>query len=94
MPAINTAFRVFYESLDQIQGLTDVTLYVRRPDGVKEGSFIMTEIVDVNMAGTYYYDYTPTQIGVYLFSVDSISQPKRDESAIECLSGSPFALYP
>lgn len=93
MPALNFPFRIFYVAKNFTTGLTDVGLYVRRPDGVREGAFIMTEINDPYLSGSYYYDYLPTQQGYYLFAMDSPSQPKRAEKSIEVLRNSPFAIF-
>ena len=93
MPRLNTVNRIFYVAKNETAGLTDVQLYIKRPDLVLEGPFPMLELLDSPMTGTYYYDYTPVQQGAYLASMDSASQPKRAEQKFEVFLGSPFAIF-
>lgn len=93
MPALFTPTRIFYVAINNMAGLTDVQLYIKRPDLVLEGPFTMTEIVDPQVSGTYYYDYTPVQQGSYLSICDSVSQPKRAERSFEVFLKSPFAVF-
>jgi len=93
MPLLNSPYRTFYTAVDYLTGLTDVQAYVKRPDNVLEGPFTLTELTDTGLSGTYYFDYTMTLTGVYLFTVDCVSNPKRAEKSVECIQGSPFLLF-
>jgi hypothetical protein len=81
---VNSLYTVVYVSRQFTTGLTDVELYVLRPDNVKEGPFVMTEIdaLSTETQGLYKYDYLPLQEGEYTFIADSATAPKRDAKVV------------
>lgn len=94
MPFINQLYPIFYTALDYATGITDVSMMVRRPDGIVEGPFIMIEVTSASMlSGTYIYNYLPLQRGIYLFTIDSTTMSKRAEKSIEITEGIPFSTF-
>ena len=81
---------------DQKQsGLTTVRLIVRRPDGVIEGIFPMSELTEPALAGVYMYEYTPTIAGNHLFSVfeNGVWEHNKSEEATILPTNVPVAKF-
>lgn len=93
MPILNIPTPIFYEALNKTTGLSDVSMMVYLPDKSVEGPFILSELLSVldnEFDGIYYYEYTFTQIGNYLFSIDSTTVNNRNIQKYEILQKSPF----
>lgn len=83
MAVVGKTFRVHYTAKNHTSGLTDVEMIVTKPDGTKMGVYTLTEYVDVDRQGVYYYDFVDADVeGVYLFMVNSATKPLKDESQI------------
>jgi hypothetical protein len=80
MAYTNEPYRLYYASLDFQSGLIDVFYYVYKPDGVKLGLYLMSEIE----AGTgiYFSDFTGDIEGNYLFVANCSSVPKQSEKSV------------
>lgn len=90
---LDASNRIFYESKNSTQGLADVTLNILQPDQTSLGPFTMIELANAYVLGTYYYDFTPTQVGDHLIVVDCPSLPKRAEQKLTVNRAIPFAMY-
>lgn len=83
MAYINETFRIHYISKNFTGGLTDVRMVVYKPNGVKQGVYILSEVNQGDGAGIYYYDYVDSDIeGSYLFVINSPSLPKKDSKQV------------
>jgi len=83
MAYTNTAYRLYYAVAGYVSGLTDVRYYVYKPNGVKLGAYLMTELNNVTAKGIYYDDFLDADIeGNYLFIANSPSHPKQDEKTV------------
>ena len=85
-------FPVYYIAKNHKTCLSNVQLLVRKPDYSIEGLFAMTEFDPVNHKGIYTYDYSPVDLGTYLFSVFENSTWKY--SAHEICEDIPVAVSP
>jgi len=83
VPYINETYKFVYKAKNFISGLTDVKLFVYKPDMTKLGEFNLTEIDTSDGIGIYYYDFNGADSpGVYIFVCDSITQPLRDARSL------------
>lgn len=70
---INKEKKVVYVALNFATGLTDLTLYVRKPDGTTLDPIVMTEQGE----GIYTASYTPDAVGIWQEKV--VSQSNHDK---------------
>lgn len=83
MPYINETYKFVYKAKNFTSGLTDVKLFVYKPDMTKLGEYILTEIDTGDGKGIYYYDFNGADSpGVYTFVCDSLTQPLRDARSL------------
>lgn len=84
MPQVGIPYRVYYTSKNHTPGLTDVLLSVLRPDTIKEGPLVMSELNsdDPEIEGIYYRDIVPPIEGEYLLIANCASLPKKHERSI------------
>lgn len=91
MPILNTSTPIYYTAYGYTSGLLDVSMMVLRPDQTTEGPFILNELaVGTDFYGIYVYNYTFTQIGTYVFTINSVTVSSKNTQVIEILQKSPF----
>ena len=79
MAYIGETFRIYYIAKNFVGGLSDVSMVVYKPNGVKQGLYMLTEVNMGDGEGIYYYDYADSDMeGSYLFVVNSPSNPRKD----------------
>lgn len=93
MAGLNQVTRLFYVAKNHTTGLVDVEVNIVKPDLTVDGPFVMTEIPEAEVQGTYYYDWTPAAVGDYLVACDCVSLPKRAEQKVSVNQNLPFMLY-
>lgn len=58
MPTLSKVERIVYNAKNNRSGLTDVALYLAKPDGSIAGPFALAEYIPLQFKGLYYFDLT------------------------------------
>lgn len=83
MAFLGEPYRIHYVARDFKSRLSDIFMYVYKPNGVRLGPYILSELPVDHGSGVYYEDFMDSDIeGSYLFLIDSVSNPARDAKQI------------